>query len=464
MEFILNRGPDLTSNINYNNFTFVHNLLHLTGDITPQPFVDKENNIVCLFNGEIYNYQDFGNYKSDGECLIPLYLNNGYDFVKKLDGEFAIVLFDFKKNIFQISSDIFATKPLWYSFDNNTIGISSYKSPLERLGFVNIKKITANMFYVYDITTLNLLKNDQLYIFDLNQYKNTYDDWITVFENAIIKRTNNLNYSLFVCMSSGYDSGAICCALNKINKPYKTYTITGNENMNIVNNRIKINNNENFVYTMLDNDINEIRSNIPSLIDNYTYTFTKNDTLKPIFRGININMTKKETLRDDPAIVGLYYLCNKARSENKRIFLSGMGVDELMSDYAINSTKIFGHSCFNGIFPDDLKTIFPNNSLDYNAKWFSFYSGAMESYLIKEEYISGSCGIEGRYPFLDKYVVQEFLNLSTKLKNYCYKSPIDFYLSKQNYPFEKNIKFGFDIKHDPAKIKKNKDRFKSKKN
>ena len=31
------------------------------------------------------------------------------------------------------------------------------------------------------------------------------------------------------------------------------------------------------------------------------------------------------------------------------------------------------------------------------------------SYLAKEESITGGFGIEGRYPFLDKAVVQEFL-------------------------------------------------------
>jgi len=33
----------------------------------------------------------------------------------------------------------------------------------------------------------------------------------------------------------------------------------------------------------------------------------------------------------------------------------------------------------------------------------------MESYLAKEEYVGGAYGIESRYPFLDKKVVQEFL-------------------------------------------------------
>ena len=61
--------------VNISGLTFIHNLLSITGNFTIQPFI--ENNIICLYNGEIYNY---GDYKSDGECLIPLYKKHGFDF------------------------------------------------------------------------------------------------------------------------------------------------------------------------------------------------------------------------------------------------------------------------------------------------------------------------------------------------------------------------------------------------
>ena len=47
---------------------------------TKQPFVDVDRGLVALFNGEIYNYLDFGDFQSDGECLLPLYLKSGTDF------------------------------------------------------------------------------------------------------------------------------------------------------------------------------------------------------------------------------------------------------------------------------------------------------------------------------------------------------------------------------------------------
>ena len=155
------RGPDNTNIVDYENYTFIHNLLHICGDKTIQPFIN--NNIVCLFNGEIYNYKDFNSeYKSDGECLIDLYLKYGQEFVKKLDGEFAIVLFDFNKEEVIISSDIFATKPLFYSFNDGFI-ISSFKSVISKnFDTIDIIKLPANTCIKFNFN-FNII-NTKLYM------------------------------------------------------------------------------------------------------------------------------------------------------------------------------------------------------------------------------------------------------------------------------------------------------------
>jgi asparagine synthetase B (glutamine-hydrolysing) len=67
----------------------------------------------------------------------------------------------------------------------------------------------------------------------------------------------------------------------------------------------------------------------------------------------------------------------------------------------------------------------------------------MESYIAKEEYVAGMFGIESRFPFLDKAVVQEFLWLNMELKNKYYKSVLNNYFIENDYPFAKNQKVGF---------------------
>src|SRR6185369_8369107 len=145
------RGPDITETKVINGHTFIHNLLSITGTFTPQPLV--EDDIVILFNGEIYNYKELGNYDNDTKCIIPLYKQYGPAFTKKLDGEFAITLVDYKKRIVIITSDIFKTKPIQYAINGANIGTSSYKIPLEQCGFTNVQKAKPNETLVVNLDT-----------------------------------------------------------------------------------------------------------------------------------------------------------------------------------------------------------------------------------------------------------------------------------------------------------------------
>jgi len=415
------RGPNDTSIKNINNITFVHNVLYITGKKTPQPFI--KNNVVCVFNGEIYNYSDFGDYQSDGLCIIDLYFKYGYNFTKKLDGEFAIGLIDFNKNIILISSDIFSTKPLFYSFENNNFMISTYSSCISRNKLNNINKLEPNKTIVFDLITLKKKHETTIYNFDLNQYKTNFNDWNNAFENAIKKRTKNLKKKLFVSLSSGYDSGSICCVLNKLNIKYKTYTVNGKEDKKILSQRFAINNVEYDCF-----DINE------EIIKKYVNRNKNNccDYLQLVRKKIK---NKQYSVLKDRASAGGSYIYDHARKDNYIISLSGQGADEILSDYGFNGNKKTWHSCFGGKFPNDLNSIFP---------WESFFSGIGQCLIMKEEIIGGSYGLEQRYPFLDKDLVQEFLWLSADLKNKYYKSPLHNYMSINNYPFLPNTKVGFN--------------------
>ena len=410
-----NRGPNNTNILELNNITFIHNLLHITGEKTIQPIIN--NNIVCLFNGEIYNYLEFDkSYKSDVYCLIPLYKKYGINFTKYLDGEFAICLIDFEKNNLVLSTDIFSTKPLFYSFEKEYFMISSLQDCIKKNNFNNIKKLDANTTLIFNLQNFNLLNKTNVYNFDLKQHKTNFNDWNKAFEEAIKKRCNNKQF--YVCLSSGYDSGAICCVLNKFNINYTTYTIVGSENKNIIDDRIKLHNKNNHVYTL--NNTDKLKHH--ELVNNNCDDFKKK---------INKNIY---SVKKDKASIGCSFISSIANN-NFKISISGQGADEILSDYGFNGKKIKSHSNFGGKFPDDLNKIFP---------WSSVFGGIGECLLMKEELVSGSYGIENRYPFLDKMVVQEFLWLSHELKNNNYKAPLYNYLTINNYPFQKNKKIGFD--------------------
>jgi len=144
------RGPDYLSEIYVEDFYISHSLLSITGSITPQPFI--KNNVICLYNGEIYNHKDYGDYTSDGEAIIDAYLRDGVWFPQNLDGEFAIALIDPLKKLLIISTDTFSTKPIYYSLEDKTFGCSSYKKPLEEAGHENIKKLPPNTIRVINMS------------------------------------------------------------------------------------------------------------------------------------------------------------------------------------------------------------------------------------------------------------------------------------------------------------------------
>ena len=89
--------------------------------------------------------------------------------------------------------------------------------------------------------------------------------------------------------------------------------------------------------------------------------------------------------------MGLGFICQLASKEGYKIYLSGQGADEIISDYGHNGNKFYPHSQFGGLFPDELQSVFP---------WRSFYGGSQFAYINKEECIAGAYGIETRYPFL----------------------------------------------------------------
>lgn len=387
--YIQKRGQDFTNKIQKHGFTFIHNLLSITGKFAPQPY--EEDGIICLYNGEIYNHKFT---HSDGENLIPLYKKHGTDFPRYLDGEWAIALYDFNNKLALFATDLFATKPLW----RKGLECGSYESG------VGGHKIPANTIEIVYFDGREELKT--IHEWDLNQHKDNYDDWILAFEKSIQKRAIP---GCFIGLSSGYDSGAIACELLKQKVDFKAFIIRARE----------------------DNDVLEARM---KLIPNYQFFDKPGDFAgQPEWIKNNIEDFQykiPQTLKRDSASLGLSKICEVAHSEGRKVYLSGQGADEIIGDYALKPHQ----SAFKGKFPDKL------------SLWENFYEGYQYSYLGKEEYVAGSHSIETRYPFLDRDVVQEFLWLTPKVKNKHYKAPIYKYLKDNNFPTSFGKKIGLSVK------------------
>lgn len=489
IEFLQKRGPDITNHVEIGGIDFVHTLLSMTGPPTIQPFFNEQQTRIALFNGEIYNYNDFGDFESDGMCILPLYEEHGLDCVKQMDGEFALAIVDLEEDILLISTDVFAIKPLWFAREGGDFALSSYKSCIDRLGFSNSIQVEANSTYIFRLSSLELLERKEVYTFDLNQHKENFDDWMKAFEESIRKRTNNIKHGIFIGLSSGYDSGAIACELEKQEVPFTAYSIIGSEDENVIKERISrttdprlielskeefldareylksyceeyklaINNGEDDKILDIEEEMEVLGAKLDlplRLLNeelgwfNEKSWFIKCDEVKTLRNRFDTLVVQKERfievleyrnnqqmLTDDNGAVGMSHICRRGRKEGQLIYLSGSGADEIFSDYGFSGIKHFRHSTIGGEFPEDLSTVFP---------WKNFYDNTQRAYLMKEEYVSGSHGIEGRYPFLDKMVVQEFLWLKSELKNSNYKSVLHWYMDSAGYPFNQKQKVGFN--------------------
>jgi asparagine synthase (glutamine-hydrolysing) len=423
--FLKNRGPDATNILQLNGYSFLHNLLSLTGSFAPQPYVDMENQIVCLFNGEIYNYNEFGAFPSDGGCLIPAYLKHGENFPQRLDGEFAIVLLDFKKNRMLLATDTFATKPLWVATCGRGLGVATYESGLKGLGFSRSEKLPANRIFVYDLGNLKKIHEADTTVFELEQDREDFEGWFSAFREAIRKRAcHSQGKSLFMGLSCGYDSGAIACELAAQKMDFKAYTVSASEDLSLIEKRHKLLKNTEII-RLSKSEYEAVKKELQKGCEQFWQ-------LKPDGKQL-YNMLR------DQAAVGLAVVCKRATGEGRRIYFSGQGADEIMSDYGMNGQGMYGKpSQLGGIFPEDLRSVFP---------WKNFFDGAQRMFLAKEEHVVGTYGVEARYPYLDKRLVQEFLRLSPKLKNAHYKAPLREYFVRNNYPFAEGVKMGFFAAH-----------------
>lgn len=92
-----------------------------------QPVFNEDKSICVVFNGEIYNFQElrkdlegkghkFYTDHSDSEVIAHLYEEHGIDFTHKINGMFAIALWDKKKEKLFLIRDRMGVKPLFYAF------------------------------------------------------------------------------------------------------------------------------------------------------------------------------------------------------------------------------------------------------------------------------------------------------------------------------------------------------------
>ncbi len=100
-----------------------------------QPIANETESVWIVFNGECYNYPEMraelerrGHRlatKSDTECIVHFYEDEGIDCVKRLRGMFAFALWDENKQRLLLARDRLGKKPMYYTVQNGTLYFGS---------------------------------------------------------------------------------------------------------------------------------------------------------------------------------------------------------------------------------------------------------------------------------------------------------------------------------------------------
>ena len=100
-----------------------------------QPLYNEDGSVVLMCNGEIFNYLELRKVliqkghsfrtNSDVEVLLHLYEEHGVDFLNKINGQFAFVLYDRKKRRLFLARDHFGINPLYYTVVNGLFVFAS---------------------------------------------------------------------------------------------------------------------------------------------------------------------------------------------------------------------------------------------------------------------------------------------------------------------------------------------------
>jgi len=143
-DIIIHRGPDEAGVWESPDLSLGTRRLAIVDlETGQQPIFNEDATVGVVFNGEIYNYPElqaelkgqghrFHTDHSDTEVLVHLYEQYGDEFLHKLNGMFAIALWDIPRQRLLLARDRVGIKPLYYSMaGGRLIFASEIKSILQ---------------------------------------------------------------------------------------------------------------------------------------------------------------------------------------------------------------------------------------------------------------------------------------------------------------------------------------------
>lgn len=240
-EKIKYRGPDETRTTELEEEVILSfhrlSIMDLSHD-GMQPFIHtNQNALVC--NGEIYNFVELKKsldkytFKSNSDCevILPLYEKLGLEkLCKKLDGEFAFVIWDQGKKSFVAARDQFGIRPLFFGKSKQT-GELSFSSEVKVLQdfCVEIEPFPPGHYFDgRDFIAFDLIDETKE---DLSVDKTKALSGIQHLLTEAVKKRMNSDAKVGYLLSGGLDSSLVCAIAAKYSdKPITTFAVGIEEN------------------------------------------------------------------------------------------------------------------------------------------------------------------------------------------------------------------------------------------
>jgi asparagine synthase (glutamine-hydrolysing) len=341
------------------------------------------NEVFCIFNGEIYNYQilkqelssyyDFqGN--CDTEVLLKSYLHWGIDFLNKLDGKFAICLVDIKNNSILLARDHIGIKPLYYAiFENNLFFSSEMKSFCELPFIDEIKMLPPGTYW---------LKGMEKKYYYIPEYFENYEDPKIILTgiklrliDAVHKRIPRESKKIACLLSGGIDSSIITYIANKYHNNVEAFTFA---NPNSYSGDLE---SAKLLCNML---------NIKHIIVSPTEQELKSFYLK---YGVYMSESYESVLVRNA--VSYHFVCRSVKARGYKYVLNGEGADELFGGYAF--------------FKEVPKA---NRDIEIRNSLLNIH----QTYLHMADRASMYTTIEARVPFMDKEFIKYCMGIPSSFR------------------------------------------------
>lgn len=355
LDVITHRGPDDYGTFYTDSFSMGMRRLSII-DIAhgKQPISNEDENVIVVFNGEIYNYLELKpeleskghvfKTHSDTEILVHGYEEWGNDLPRRLRGMFAFSLYDKKADKLFIARDHFGIKPLYYHLQDGKITAfaSEIKSILENS---DIKR-DVNIPYIYDYVSFQYNPNTETFFKDIYKLSpghfleielNTGKYNIEKYWQWNLRNDRDVNYEqtrknikqtltdsvkhhmiadvpVASFLSSGVDSSIIAMLAQKEmilqGKKLKTFTIG---------------------FKDLDSEIKDVKEFADFIKTDHKEIIVN---FEDYFESLKKCVWHFDEPVADPSAISLYLLSREVAKEVK-VVMSGEGADELFGGYRI---------------------------------------------------------------------------------------------------------------------------------